>query len=59
MSCGWFGTGGNPADALPEGFNRQRLEYELTQIAPLVFFVLVGFGFYAAGRRTREEAATG
>lgn len=47
----------HPDDSLPSGFTGQRLQYELSQIIPLVVMVLVGVAFYALGRRTRLQAA--
>ena len=57
FGLGWFGNRGMPDDALPSGFGGQRLGYELTQIVPIALLVLLGLGFYAWGRRTREESA--
>ncbi|WP_433454226.1 APC family permease [Streptomyces sp. CA-142005] len=55
FGVGWFGTGGNPADSLPQSFAGQRAAYTLSQVVPLVLFVVIGLGFYAAGARTRRE----
>ncbi len=43
----------HPDSALPRGF--ERLDFELTQIVPLVLLVVLGLAFYAAGRSTREQ----
>lgn len=57
IGVGWFGTAGKPDDSLPTGFTHLRLEYELTQIVPLVVLLAVGLLFYRLGRQTRREAA--
>ena len=54
FGVGWFGTGGNPDEALPSGFAGQRWLYEQTQLIPLAGAFLIGFGFYALGTRTRQ-----
>ncbi len=52
----WPGIGTSDPDAsLPEGFGGQRLQYELSQIVPLVVMILIGLLFYALGARTRRE----
>lgn len=56
FGLGWFGSAGDPDSALPGGFAGQRGQYELTQIVPLVFFLLLGVVFYALGRPTREKS---
>ncbi len=56
FGTGLFGTGGNPDDALAGlQFAHQRLQYELTQILPLVVILVVGVIFYALGRDTRAQ----
>jgi amino acid transporter len=56
FGIGWFGTSGNPDDALVDlSFSGQRLQYELTQLLPLLFFVGVGVVFYLVGGRTRRD----
>lgn len=55
VGVGWFGTTGKPDDSLPSGFAGQRLTYEMTQIVPLVGFLLAGLLFYAMGAPTRAE----
>jgi amino acid transporter len=47
-----FGTA-DPDSALPEGFTR--LEYEATQIIPLLLILGLGVVFYIGGRKTREH----
>jgi amino acid transporter len=42
-------------DSLPEGFEGQRLQYELSQFVPLLLFVLIGVLFYASGTATRRQ----
>jgi amino acid transporter len=52
----WPGIGTSDPDAsLPEGFGGQRLQYELSQIIPLVVMILIGLAFYASGAKTRRE----
>jgi amino acid transporter len=52
----WPGIGTSDPDAsLPEGFGGQRLQYELSQIVPLVVMILIGLAFYASGAKTRRE----
>ena len=46
----------HPDDSLPEGFERQRLEYTLSQVIPLVVMILIGLLFYALGAPTRRQA---
>lgn len=50
----WFGQHGNPNSALPAGFTRG--QFELSQIIPLVFFLVAGILFYVAGTKTRRHA---
>jgi amino acid transporter len=59
FGVGWFGTPGKPDDSLPTGFAGHRLAYELTQIVPLIVFVLVGLICYAMGAGTRAELKAG
>ena len=47
----------HPDDSLPSGFSGERMQYELSQIIPLVVMILIGLLFYALGRPTRVEAA--
>jgi amino acid transporter len=52
----WFGQHANPNDALDAlSFSHERLQYELSQIVPLIVLVAVGLVFYLLGRTTREE----
>jgi amino acid transporter len=57
FGVGWFGSTGIPDDSLPEGFSHRRLDYELTQLLPLVFFILMGVLFWVLGSRTRKESS--
>jgi amino acid transporter len=41
--------------SLPEGFEGQRLNYEIAQLVPLLIFILLGVLFYAAGTPTRRK----
>jgi glutamate:GABA antiporter len=45
----------SPDSSLPSGFSGQRLQYEISQITPLVVMVLLGLLLYALGRRTRRQ----
>jgi amino acid transporter len=57
FGVGWFGTSGNANDSLLDyefGVD-ERLQFELTQFVPLLFFIGVGVLFYVLGERTREE----
>jgi len=59
FGVGWFGTSGNPSDALAAlSFAHQRMAYELSQIVPLALIIVVGVIFYALGRTTRQDVAT-
>jgi hypothetical protein len=50
----WPGIGSDDPDgSLPEGFARG--DYELTQLLPLIVFVIIGVLFYVAGRPTRDK----
>jgi amino acid transporter len=52
----WFGQHANPNDALAAlSFSHERLQYELSQIVPLVVLVAIGVVFYLLGRTTREQ----
>jgi hypothetical protein len=52
----WFGQHANPNDALAAlSFSHERLQYELSQIVPLVVLVAIGVIFYLLGRTTREQ----
>jgi glutamate:GABA antiporter len=54
FGLGWFGSTGHPNDALSAlSFGGQRLQYELTQIVPLLLIGTVGIVFYAMGRTER------
>ena len=53
----WFGQHANPNDALAAlSFSHERLQYELSQIIPLIVLIAVGLVFYLAGRRTRLQS---
>jgi hypothetical protein len=55
----WFGAGGNPNDALAFlSFSHERLEYELSQIVPLLVIVAIGVVFYLMGSKTRKQEVT-
>jgi len=59
LGVNWFGAGGNPNDSLTAlSFSGERLEYELSQIVPLVVIVVVGLVFYLLGGKTRQEVVT-
>ena len=45
----------HPNDSLPTGFAGERLQYELSQIVPLLVLFAVGVLFYFMGRQTREH----
>jgi glutamate:GABA antiporter len=49
----------SPDDSLPSGFAGERLQYTLSQLIPLVVMVLIGLGFFALGRRTRQQLEPG
>ena len=53
FGVGWFGTSGNPDDALPKGIGRGA--FELTQVVPLLVLLAVGVVFYALGAPTRAH----
>ncbi len=51
----WPGLGTSHPDAsLPSGFTRG--SFELSQLIPLVFFLIAGILFYVAGTKTRRNA---
>ena len=55
----WFGAGGNPNDSLAAlSFSNERLEYELSQIVPLLVIVVIGVVFYFLGSSTRRQEVT-
>ncbi len=55
----WFGAGGNPNDSLAAlSFSHERLEYELSQIVPLLVIVVIGVIFYFLGSSTRKQEVT-
>ena len=50
---------GNPNDSLADlSFSHQRLQYELTQIVPLLVIVVIGIVFYFLGGKARQQVAT-
>ncbi len=53
FGVGWFGTAGSPDDSLPAGFTR--VQFEVSQVGPLVALVVVGVLFYLAGTKTRRR----
>jgi hypothetical protein len=55
FGVGLFGTGGVMDDSLPEGWETDRVGYELTQFLPLTFFIALGVVFYVWGARTRAD----
>ncbi|MDQ2730070.1 MAG: APC family permease [Armatimonadota bacterium] len=55
FGVGSFGTTGKPDDSLPSSFSHHRMDYELSQIIPLLFFVGLGILFYWMGRDTRRR----
>ncbi|MBT2508001.1 APC family permease [Streptomyces sp. ISL-98] len=55
FGVGWFGTDGAAADSLPESFAGERLQYTLSQVVPLVLFLVIGLIFYALGVKTRRS----
>jgi len=57
FGVGWFGTSGSAADSLPSSFAGQRKAYTLTQVIPLLFFLVIGVVFYLLGRPTRRLQA--
>ncbi|NLU70653.1 APC family permease [Streptomyces sp. HNM0574] len=56
FGVGWFGTAGDPAASLPDGFEGQRTAYTLSQVIPLALFLVVGLCFYALGAPGRRAA---
>ncbi len=56
LGVSWFGAGGNPNDSLVTlSFSHQRLQYELSQIVPLLVIVVIGVVFNFLGGKTRQE----
>jgi glutamate:GABA antiporter len=60
ISLLWPGFGSSTSistwdDALPEGFEGQRLDYEIAQLVPLLVFIGIGVLFYALGTGTRRR----
>ena len=55
LGVNWFGATGKPDDSLLAGFEHKRLQYELSQIVPLLLFLGIGMVFYAAGTPTRKR----
>jgi amino acid transporter len=54
----WPGLGSAHPDAsLPTGFAGQRLQFELSQIVPLLLIVVLGVVFYVLGAPTRATRA--
>ena len=52
----WPGLGqSNPDSQLPSGFEGQRLQFELSQLIPLAFFIGLGILFYYLGTPTRRQ----
>jgi len=45
----------DPDASLPSGFAGERMQYTLSQVIPLAAMILIGLGFFALGRRTRQE----
>jgi amino acid transporter len=45
-------------DSLPDGFQGERLQYELSQLIPLLIFIALGVAFYASGAPTRRKEVT-
>jgi len=45
----------DPDSSLPSGFAGERMQYTLSQVIPLAAMVLIGLGFFALGRRTRQQ----
>lgn len=59
LGVNWFGAGGNPNNSLANlSFSNERLQYELTQIVPLIIIVVLGFIFYLMGSKSRQQVAT-
>lgn len=55
LGVNWFGQHGSPDASLPAGFTR--LEYEKTQIIPLLVLLALGVAFYLVGAGTRAQTA--
>ncbi|MEV8311405.1 hypothetical protein AB0P36_29725 [Streptomyces flavidovirens] len=54
FGVGWFGTEGSAAASLPDAFAGERLQYTLSQVVPLLLFLVIGLLFYALGAKTRR-----
>ena len=48
-------AGGKANDSLPAGFEGQRLQFEVSQLLPLVVIIGIGLAFYASGAKTRAQ----
>jgi len=58
FGIGWFGTSGDPGESLAGlGFADQRFLFEMTQIVPLVFVLVLGLVFYQMGQGVRNREA--
>ena len=55
LGVNWFGATGKPDESLPTGFSHLRMQYELSQIVPLLLFLGMGMAFYAMGAPTRKR----
>jgi glutamate:GABA antiporter len=55
VSLLWPGFLADWNKSLPEGFENQRMNYELSQFIPLAVFIAIGIGFYIAGTPTRRQ----
>ncbi|HLH67078.1 MAG TPA: APC family permease [Solirubrobacteraceae bacterium] len=52
----WPGVGtSDPNASLPSTFAGQRLQYEISQFAPLLILIAIGFVFYMLGAPTRKR----
>jgi len=49
----------SPDTSLPSGFAGERMQYTLSQVIPIAVMILIGLGFYALGRRTRQQVEPG
>jgi amino acid transporter len=59
LGVGWFGTSGDPAGSLPEGFTHDRLGYMLSQLVPLALCLGLGVLFYVLGTPARRAQIRG
>lgn len=59
LGVGWFGTSGDPAGSLPEGFAGDRLGYMLSQLIPLALCLGLGVLFYVLGTPARRAGRKG